>query len=199
MFKLKFILLITASLILISGFTITQVIQAENHNLLRSASLKETETELVSIAEAALKTDNDILVNGNIPAALNRHPRSARATVALKTRFEKTLERRNFLAARKIGFSGFQTKLEVKNIQINGDTATLEAIEKTVRNYDLAVMAPDAPQTTESHIDHLFTFVLRNGEWELLSDQLLNLPGPPSKPDAQSVPVDPSVTPADPL
>ncbi|MEH1950776.1 MAG: hypothetical protein V7K77_28030 [Nostoc sp.] len=45
----------------------------------------------------------------------------------------------------------------------------------------------------------LFSFVLRNGQWELSSDQLLNVPSPPTKADEKSVPVDPSVTPADPL
>ncbi|WP_414551307.1 hypothetical protein [Anabaena sp. CCY 0017] len=198
MFKPKLILLIAASLILISGFKITKGIQTENNQVLQSTSLQETEIELVSIAEAALKTDNDILVNGNIAAALNRHPQSAKAKAALNTRFEKTLELRDFLAARKIGFTDFQTKLEVKNIQINRETATLKATEKTVRNYDLSIMASDAPQTTESHIDHLFTFVLRNGEWELSSDKLLNVPGLRSQPDLKSVPVDPSVTPAAP-
>ncbi|MBH8555701.1 hypothetical protein I8751_25820 [Nostocaceae cyanobacterium CENA357] len=60
-------------------------------------------------------------------------------------------------------------------------------------------MPLDTPNTTEYYTDHLFTFVLRNGQWELSSDQLLNVPSPPTKPDKKSVPVDPSITPADPL
>ena len=201
MFKSKLILL-TGSLVLISGLTVTKVVQAQNNqnnHAQTSASHNETETELISIALSAIQTENDILVNGNIIAALNRNPRSSRAKVALQRRFEKTLERRKFLADRQIGFKGFQTKLEIKNIQINGDTATLEAKEKTIGDYDLSVMPPDAPKTTESHTDHLFSFVLRNGQWELSSDQLLNVPSSPTKPDEKSVPVDPSVTPADPL
>jgi hypothetical protein len=191
----------TSSLFLISGLTVTKVVQAQqnNQNNHTQTSASFTETELIGIAEAAIQTENDILVNGNIIGALNRNPRSSRAKVALQRRFEKTLERRKFLANRKIGFKGFQTKLDIKNIQINGDTATLEAKEKTIRDYDLSVMPPDAPKTTESHTDHLFSFVLRNGQWELSSDQLLNVPSPPIKPDEKSVPVDPSVTPADPL
>ncbi|BAZ52416.1 hypothetical protein NIES4103_50770 [Nostoc sp. NIES-4103] len=200
MFKPKVVLL-TASLFLISGITVTKVVQAQNNqnNLQTSTSRKKTETELISIAETALKTENDILVNGNIENALSRNPLALRAREAFKKRFETILERRKFLTARKIGFRGFQTQLEVKKIQIDGDMATLEATEKTVRNYDLSIMPPDTPNTTASYTDHLFTFVLRNGQWDLSSNQLLNVPSPPTKPDEKSVPVDPSVTPADPL
>lgn len=200
MFKPKVILLI-ASLFLISGITATKVVQAQNNqnNVQTSASRKEIETELISIAEAALKTENDILVNGNIENALSRNLQALKAREAFIKRFETILERRKFLTARKIGFRGFQTQLEVKKVQINEDTATLEATEKTVRNYDLSIMPPDTPKTTASYTDHLFTFVLRNGQWDLSSDQLLNVPSPPTKPDEKSVPVDPSVTPANSL
>ncbi len=201
MLKSKVILL-TASLFLIGLITLAKLVQAQNNqnnNVQTSASRKDTETELISIAEAALKTENDILINGNIETALSRNPRALRARETLIRRFERILERRKFLTAHKIGFRGFHTKLEIKKIQINGDTATLEATEKTVRNYDLSIMPHDTPKTTASYTDHLFTFGLRNGQWELSSDQLLNLPSPPTKPDKKSVPVDPSITPADPL
>ncbi|MBH8555702.1 hypothetical protein I8751_25825 [Nostocaceae cyanobacterium CENA357] len=113
------VILLTASLLLTSVIIVTKIVQAQNNqnnNVQTLASRKKTETELISIAEATLKVENDILVNGNIETALSRNPRALRVREALIKHFERILERRKFLTARKIGFRGFQTMLEVENI-----------------------------------------------------------------------------------
>lgn len=130
------IITLAASLLLLSGLPATRVVQAQNaqnNNAEIPAPLNNNDpkAELVGIAEAALKVENDILVNGNQIAALKRNPRATAAQTALESRFKKALNRRAFLAAREIAYTSSQTNLKVKNIQINGDTATLEAIEDT--------------------------------------------------------------------
>lgn len=135
MLKQKVITL-AASLLLLSGLTATKVVQAQNaqdNNAQIPAPLNnnDTKAELVGIAEAALKAENDILVNGDQIAALKRNPRATAAQAALESRSKKALNRRALLAVSKIAYTSFQTNLKVKNVQINRNTATLEAIEDT--------------------------------------------------------------------
>ncbi|HEY9656080.1 MAG TPA: hypothetical protein V6C50_11370, partial [Crinalium sp.] len=157
--------------------------------------------QLVHIAEAALRAENDVLVNGNVTEALNRNPAATKAKSVLQNRLQKAQERQLLLAARKDGYINFQTKLTVKKIAISDNQAILEATEQTVLSYDLSNDPPDAPKTTESHTEHRFTFVLHNGEWHLIADNT-------NSPDSQSgsankaippLPINPSITPSDPL
>ena len=132
MFKQQIILL-AVNLFLVSGLALPKVAQAQKvvqaqNSAQTPAPFNDTEAELVSIAEAALKAENDILVNGNQIAALKRNPRATAAQAALESRYKKALNRRALLAVSKIAYTSFQTNLKVKNVQINGDTATLEAI-----------------------------------------------------------------------
>lgn len=67
MFKQQTILLI-ANLLLMSGLALPEVVQAQKvvqaqNNAQTPAPPNDTEAELISIAEAALKAENDILVN----------------------------------------------------------------------------------------------------------------------------------------
>lgn len=69
MFKQQIILL-AANLLLVSGLALPKVAQAQKvvqaqNSAQTPAPFNDTEAELVSIAEAALKAENDILVNGN--------------------------------------------------------------------------------------------------------------------------------------
>lgn len=197
MSKLKLTFL-TAMLLFFGG---SIVIRAQSPSELTSTPPKDIEAHLVHIAEAALRTENDVLVNGNVTDALNRNPAATKAKSVLQNRLQKAQERRLLLAARQDGYINFQTRLTVKRIAISDNQAILEATEQTVLGYDLSNDPPDAPKTTESHTEHRFAFALYNGEWHLISDHT-NSPGSQSGSANKAIPplpIDPSVTPADPL
>lgn len=168
------IILVGASLLLVTGLTVAKLIQAQNtqNNVETLAPRNETEAELISIAEAALNAENDILVNGDEIGALKRNPRASKAQAAFQKRFRKARERQTAMATRKLAYTGFQMKLRVNKIQVNGSTATLEATEGA-----FTPMFIDGKPTEHDYSysqKHLFTFVLENGQWLLSSDKRLD-------------------------
>lgn len=158
------IILVGASLLLVTGLTVA-MIQAQNtqNNSVETLTPRnETEAELISIAEAALKAENDILVNGDEIAALKRNPRASKAQAAFQKRFRKARERRAAMATQKLAYTGFQMKLRVNKIQVNGSIATLEATEGA-----FTPMFIDGKSTEHKYSysqKYLFTFVLENGQ-----------------------------------
>lgn len=169
------IILVGASLLLVTGLTVAKLIQAQNtqnNSVETLAPSNETEAELISIAEAALRAENDILVNGDEMAALKRNPQALKAQAAFQKRFRKARERRTAMATQKLAYTGFQMKLRVNKIQVNESTANLEATEGA-----FTPMFIDGKPTEHNYSysqKHLFTFVLENGQWLLSSDKRLN-------------------------
>lgn len=169
------VILVGASLLLVTGLTVAKLIQAQNtqnNSVETLAPRNQTEAQLISIAEAALRAENDILVNGDQIAALKRNPRALKAQTAFQKRFKKARSRRTAMAAQKIAYKNFQMKFRVNKIQVNRSTATLEAIEGA----SLAMFV-DSKLTEHNYSysqQHLFTFVLENGQWLLSSDKRLN-------------------------
>ena len=155
--------------------TLAIAIQAQNtqnNSVETLAPRNVTEAQLISIAEAALRAENDILVNGDEIAALKRNPRALKAQTAFQKRFKKASSRPTAMAAQKIAYTNFQMKFRVNKIQVNRSTATLEAIEGA----SLAMFV-DSKLTEHNYSysqQHLFTFVLENGQWLLFSDKRLN-------------------------
>ena len=161
-----------------------------------------TKQELVSIALASLQAENDTLTSGDSDAAIKKNPQARKALKKLTKKLNQQKEKRDFLTKKKIKFKGSKTNLDIKNFQLSGQTAVLEATEKTSRDYDLSVMASGSPETMEEFIDHKFTFIQSNNDWELISDETLNTPSAPQNPRGEEIPfipVDPKITPADPL
>jgi hypothetical protein len=176
MFKLKplflgFSLLVLGELALLDG----KLVQGQNNPkkpLPDSSDSKIVEAELISIAEANIRSEYDVQVNGDEEGALKRNGRASKVRdVKFRKRLAKAKELRKFLSGKKVGYKGFQTKLEVTKVKIEGDTATIEATEKTARDYDLSIMASDSPEKTETYTDHRFTFNLRDKQWELTSHE----------------------------
>ena len=169
------IILVEASLLIVTGLTVAKLIQAQNtqnNNVEILAPCNETEAELISIAEAALSTEKDILVNGDEIAALKRNPQALKAQVAFQKRFYRARNVRAAMAAQKLAYTGFQMQLRVNKIQVNGSTATLEATEGA-----FTPMSIDGKPTEHDYSysqKHLFTFVLENGQWLLSSDKRLD-------------------------
>jgi hypothetical protein len=192
---------LSKSLLLIGTFT-TSTVKAQN-NLKKTPVSRDIETELVSIAEAALRVEYDVQVNGDEDGAKRRNPKVARVRDAkFQRRLEKAKEIKGFLKGRKVGFKNFQTKLDIRDIKVEGSTAILDAVEDTARYYDLSIMAGNSPEKSQELIEHRFTFNLKGNQWELVSDEILNAPGSiqgTSKEKAPNLPVDPSIIPSDPL
>ncbi len=199
-----------SSLLILSSLTVFTDVKAQGNQNPRNnrtetySPLENLEIKLVNIAEAVIRAEKDVLVNGNPDAAIRRNPRAVMARGAtFQRRLQRAQELRSRLAGRS-GYIGFKTYLEVINFEVMENTAILEAEEKTVFDYDLSQDSSDAPTNTESHIKHRFTFILSNGEWELTEDELLNTPG--SRRGIPEEPIEPlidkeypNITPADPL
>ena len=161
------------------------------------------EEQLVSVAEASLRLEHDIIVNGNPEAARRRNPNAVRARAAnIQRRLDRGRGLHSFLRGRKVGFRDFQTKLEVIDFRVSGDEAVLDAVEYTSLFYDLSMMAEGSPEQSEEIVEHRFTFNLQADEWELVSDEVVNGPGS-TQGSAEEVitPLQetPDVAPSDPL
>lgn len=189
------------SLLLIGAVTASTVTAQNNPK--KTPVPRDIETELVSVAEAALRAEYDVQVNGDEEGAKRRNPKVARIRDAkFQRRLEKAKEIKGFLKGRKVGFKNFQTNLEIKNIKVEWNTAILAVVEDTARYYDLSIMAADSPEKSQELIDHRFTFNLQGNQWELVSDEILNAPGSiqgTPKEKVPNLPVDPSIIPSDPL
>lgn len=166
------IILVGACLLLVTGLTVAKLIQAQNNSVETLAPRNETEAELISIAEAALRAENDILVNGDEIAALKRNPQALKAQAAFQKCFNRGRNVQAAMATQKLAYTGFQMKLRVNKIQVSGSTATLEATEGAFTPMFIDGK-PTEPNYSYSQ-EHLFTFVLENGQWLLSSDKRLN-------------------------
>lgn len=159
----------------------------------------ELDSELNTIAKAALEAQYQILVSGDEEAALRSSTLSPAFEALIQGRSAELLEQREFLAAHQQSYSAFQTELTVNSIIITDSTAMVEATEYTILDLTVANGDPAAPDATEFMQDHLFTFAMAGDQWKLVSDQLLNMPGPvPPSPDELLMPLPAEVTPLDP-
>lgn len=168
------VILVGASLLLVTGLTVAKLIaqNTQNNSVETLAPRNVTEAQLISIAEAALRAENDILVNGDEIAALKRNPQALKAQTAFQKRFKKASSRRTAMAAQKIAYTNFQMKFRVNKIQVNRSTATLEAIEGA--SLAMSIDSNLIEHNYSYSQQHFFTFVLENGQWLLSSDKRLN-------------------------
>lgn len=150
---------------------------------------------LTAIGKALLVAQNQILVSGNVKGTLENDPLSPLYQAVIQERIADILSRRDYLANHETAYTGFHTTLTMQAFQRTEDTATLEASEHTALDLVVADGDPLAPKTTEYGLDHLFTFVYTGDQWQLTSDQLLNVPGP-VPPKEGSVPVPDDVLPS---
>ncbi|MBA3920178.1 MAG: hypothetical protein H0X31_00145 [Nostocaceae cyanobacterium] len=168
MFNLKNVLL-GVGLLSLSGLTIAKVLCAQ------SVPDSATAAQLIAIAKATLNAQNEVRVTGDINTAVTKSPLALSFQPAIHDHLERSRRGQAGLAASKQGFTGFKTDLTVKKIQVNGNTATLDATE-------LSQFGLGQEEDLRSHkqykysLEHRFNFVLQNGQWVLSSDQELNAP-----------------------
>ena len=167
------------SLVLLSGLTMTEVVQAQ------SGVDDTTAAQLTAIAQAATVAQNEVEVTGDVETALKRTSLAPLYQTAIQKYITRHKNVHAFLASRGEGYTDVNTKLQVKNIQINGNTATLEAIERTEYTYADQEMVR-ANKKYSYALPHRFTFVLQNGQWIMTSDKPLQ--GPDADPDPQNPP-----------
>lgn len=188
--------------LLVSAFTLTATCKVAAAKPEAVSGQDAVKQELASIALASLQAENDTLVSGDPDAAIRKNPKARKALRQLTKKLSQQKEKKEFLEKKKVKFKGSKTSLDIKNFQLSGQTAVLEATERTSRDYDLSVMASGSPEKMEEIVDHKFTFTQSNNDWELTSDETPNTPSAPRNPRGEeipSVPVDPKIAPADPL
>jgi hypothetical protein len=147
--------------------------------LLGQAAKKQysgVEAELISLAEEALRAENDTLITGDSISALKRNPKSQRLQKSAKSKFEKRLDkaknRRSIMAKASQAYTSHQTKLDVNSIKVEADTATLNATE-----IGILPMSVNGKPTEDAYSyaqQHRFTFQKENSERVLSSDERVN-------------------------
>lgn len=136
------------------------------------------EAQLTALARAAVETQNDILVSGDVQGALAKRANAAAFRGGIERNLPTLTSRRNALARSRVGYRSHQTTLRVNNTRVEGDRATQTAVERVV----LALTpVPGAPTETEYEQPHIFRYERQDGEWKLVADEL---PPPPEDPDS---------------
>ncbi len=189
MFKLKQNLL-GISLVLLSGSTMTQVVQSQ------TSTDAVTATQLTAIAQAATTAQNEVVVTGDVETALKKTPLAPLYQTAIQKYLTRNKNSYAFLAARGEGFTNVSTKFQVQNVQVNGNTATLEAIERT----EYIFAKPEMVRANKKYsyaLPHRFTFEQQNGQWVMTSDKPLQGPDAEFDPKTNPPPAPPVPIPPD--
>jgi Putative amidase domain len=137
---------------------------------------------LMEIAEESLTVQYHTLVNGDIDAALAGRRSADSYRESRMSRLREQKNTRDILKRRNLDFKAFKTRLIFKSLDVEGDKAILSATEATELNW----RAHDL--TTKLSDDHLFTFALAQGQWKLLTDEIVF---PASQPSDQRTAVSP--------
>ncbi len=136
------------------------------------------EDTLRAIAEASVAAQNQVLVSGDVEETLENDPLAPFYKDAIWDRLVYAQDQRVALAADQLGYMSFNTQWTVNSVEIAGATGTIKATEYTVLKFDVASVNNGSPPATEYVHEHIFTFTSQGGQWTLVSDQLLNIPGP---------------------
>jgi hypothetical protein len=153
-------LTVAATLALVS------LVAAQNKDEQNKAKLL---TDLTTIAQDKIETENEIIIRGDANKALARKSSASRYRDIIQKDAANLLERRAALAENRIAYTGSMTELAVRKSQIDQTVATLWATEYTV----LAMNAPGGPDNTAYEVDHRFQFVREKSGWRMISDEPL--------------------------
>lgn len=136
------------------------------------------EERLTALARAAVETQNDILVSGDVQGALAKRANAAAFRGGIERHLPTITNRRNAMARSRVSYRSHQTTLRVENTQVEGDRATQRATERVV----LALSpVPGGPTQTEYEQSRVFRYQRQGGEWTLVADEILP---PPEDPDS---------------
>jgi hypothetical protein len=136
------------------------------------------EVHLTALARAAVETQNDILVSGDVQGSLGKRANAAAFRGGIERHLPTITNRRNALARARVSYRSHQTTLRVTNTRVEGNRATQTAVERVV----LALPPiPGAPAETVYEQPHIFRYEKEGGEWTLVADEL---PPPLEDPDS---------------
>lgn len=160
------ILQLIGTFLLISSTILAQtpIVSPKNDNV-----PKELVSQLLGIAEEAITTQYQILVNGDIEGSLKNKKLAHLYREGMSDKFSFQAFRRNKLKETKQDYKDFNIRLEVKVTSKENNKILLKATEYVV----LKLNVPDGPDTTEYKQDHLFEFSYQGQEWELVKDSIL--------------------------
>jgi hypothetical protein len=144
----------------------------------RAPAQAADEAQLTALARAAVETQNDILVSGDVQGSLGKRENAAAFRGGIERHFPTITNRRNALARARVSYRSHQTTLRVTNTRVEGDRATQTAIERVVLTLP---PVPGAPTETAYDQAHIFRYEKQGGEWKLVADEL---PPPPEDPDS---------------
>lgn len=156
---------------------------------------------VTAIASAAMNAEYRVLVDGATEPALGADDLASHYLDGMNERFKEVLQQREFMAARGLRYGDFKTALAFDRLDVNSDTATLDATEHTFLSQ---VMPPGIePPATEYYQRRRFKFRDTESGWALESHAIVEPFGPPGDgsdplPTLGIMPSDPYETPPQP-
>lgn len=142
------------------------------------------DTEIQSTLLQYFDGKNQAIVNGDIPALRNKLGKVS--NVALVDIAVVNVQRERAAAAKgSFSYTGSDTSVEWLGMARQGiDEISVDAIEKVA----LHLATNGGPDKTEQWIEHHLVISKANGSWRIISDEIVNQPGP-QKPEPGFRPV----------
>lgn len=134
-----------------------------------NALAEDPSNRLTEIARSALEAQNDLVVRGDVQAALRDSRHASAFRDAMRVKLERAHGKRLHLARNNVAFRAARTQLVSGAARVSGDTAILEASEVTQFDY-----ASDSVQAGQ-RLSHRFIFVRSGGDWRMVSDSILDI------------------------
>lgn len=124
-------------------------------------------SELATLAREAIEAQNDVLVSGNAEAALQRRERAAQFRDGIRERVSINVNRKRVLSQRGNDYRSHRTQVRVDSTVVQGEQATVTALEHVVLTLDPAI---GGPGETEYELLHVMRFAREGGTWRMVSD-----------------------------
>lgn len=134
-------------------------------------SMQTSDGRVIDLSSICGKVDpNQALQSSLFNAALNKISSQNQSLVKKST----GRSCQEILSSSKTEFSNASTRLRTTNFVVNGNQATLKAIEDATFQLEISACDSSAPATTESQQEHLFVFAKDNGNWKLSQHSIEN-------------------------
>ena len=134
-------------------------------------SMQTSNGRVVDLSSICGKVDpNQVLQSSLFNAALNNISAQNQSLVTNSP----ARSCQEVLSSPKTTFNNVSTRLRTTSFVVNGNQATLKAIEDATFQLEIGACDPSAPATTESQQEHVFVFVKDNGNWKLSQHSIEN-------------------------
>jgi hypothetical protein len=141
--------------------------------------LREPVSTVLAIAREALSTQYQVFVSGDIEGSLKGKPLLSSYRDAMRSTFDKQVQRHEALMSHGIRYTDFKTSLELtQTVNETGNKVDIIGKEFT----ELTLHVPGGPPNTVLTDEHHFEFVRGRHGWVLVSDTILRPKAPPYDP-----------------